>query len=173
MARCPSCDYPLPEDRERMGSRCPSCKDPLYEPQGRIGRPVRMGEAACTVHPANESLGPCSRCGNFLCEVCRTRWRDQVLCAACVDRALESRDRPLIHCRINPQDKRKIDVCLTPEGSAAFQEYQTARIRGVAALLAKLPEEDLDDLQRLLNRLPDLIGPPRGAQTAETAARTS
>jgi len=88
-------------------------------------------------------------------------------------RALESRDRPLIRCRINPQDKRKIDVCLTPEGSAAFQEYQTARIRTVAALLAKLPGEDLDDLQRLVHRLPDLIGPPRGAQTAGTAARTS
>ena len=27
-----------------------------------------------------------------MCETCRTRWRDQILCAACVDRALESRD---------------------------------------------------------------------------------
>src|SRR3954468_12927994 len=38
-------------------------------------------------------------------------------------RALETRDRPLIACRINPQDKRKIDVALTPAGIAAFQEY--------------------------------------------------
>src|SRR5690349_13062007 len=29
-------------------------------------------------------------------------------------RALESRERPLITCRINSQDKRKIDVVLTP-----------------------------------------------------------
>src|SRR5262245_23702918 len=32
-------------------------------------------------------------------------------------RALEMRDRPLIACRINPQDKRKIDVALTPDGA--------------------------------------------------------
>jgi len=101
MARCPSCDYPLPEDRERMGSRCPSCKDPLYEPAGRFGRPVRMGEAACTVHPANESLGPCSRCGNFLCEICRCKYRDQVLCAACVERALESTEATPEQARIH------------------------------------------------------------------------
>jgi DNA-binding MarR family transcriptional regulator len=74
-------------------------------------------------------------------------------------RSLEGRERPLIACRINPHDKRKIDVALTPEGRAAFQDYQTARVRGIAALLARLPEEDLDDLQRLLARLPDLIGP--------------
>src|SRR5437588_3603449 len=33
-----------------------------------------------------------------------------------VIRALENRDRPLIHCRINTRDKRKIDVVLTGSG---------------------------------------------------------
>ena len=88
MARCPSCEYPLPENRERVGARCPSCRDPLYEPPGRFARVAREGEAACATHPKNESVGPCGRCGNYLCEVCRTRWRDQVLCSACVERAL-------------------------------------------------------------------------------------
>jgi hypothetical protein len=37
-----------------------------------------------------ESVGTCARCGNYLCETCRTRWRGQVWCAACVNRALES-----------------------------------------------------------------------------------
>ena len=36
MARCPSCEYPLPDDRERLGARCLGCRDPLYEPAGRI-----------------------------------------------------------------------------------------------------------------------------------------
>ena len=90
MARCPSCDYPLPENRERVGARCPSCRDPLYEPPGRFARAARPGEAACAAHPQNESVGPCGRCGNYLCEVCRTRWRDQVLCTACTERALGS-----------------------------------------------------------------------------------
>jgi hypothetical protein len=90
MARCPSCDYPLPEDRARLGARCPSCRNALYEPPTRFGRPLRPGEAACTVHPENESIDTCARCGNFFCEICRCRWRDQLLCSACVERALES-----------------------------------------------------------------------------------
>jgi hypothetical protein len=80
------------DDRERVGARCPNCRDPLYEPPGRFGRPVREGEGACGVHAECESVGPCARCGNFMCETCRTKWRDQVICAACVNRAMESRE---------------------------------------------------------------------------------
>jgi DNA-binding MarR family transcriptional regulator len=75
-------------------------------------------------------------------------------------RSLEGRERPLIACRINPQDKRKIDVALTPEGAAAFLDYQSARIGSIAALFARLPGEDLDDVQRLLVRMHDLMDPP-------------
>jgi DNA-binding MarR family transcriptional regulator len=75
-------------------------------------------------------------------------------------RSLETRDPPLIVCRINPHDKRKIDVALTPEGMAAFQDYQSAQLGGISNLLSKLSEEDLDDLQRLLNKLHDVVGPP-------------
>src|SRR5436853_6197762 len=60
-------------------------------------------------------------------------------------RALENRERPLIACRINPQDKRKIDVALTPAGLSAFQEYQASRVRTIANLLARLEPEDRDD----------------------------
>src|SRR5690348_14640211 len=90
MARCPSCVYPLPEDRERLGARCPNCRDPLYEPPGRVGRTAREGEGACAAHEGREAVGTCARCGNYFCEVCRTPWRGQVLCAACVERSLES-----------------------------------------------------------------------------------
>jgi DNA-binding MarR family transcriptional regulator len=76
-------------------------------------------------------------------------------------RALETRERPLIACRINSQDKRKIDVVLTPAGRAAFQEHQTARVRAIAGLLGKLDDDDLDDLHRLLGRLLDTIEAPR------------
>jgi DNA-binding MarR family transcriptional regulator len=73
-------------------------------------------------------------------------------------RALEDRDQPLIACRINPQDKRKIDVALTPAGQAAFQDYQTSRIRSIAAILTKLSEEDIDDLNRLMEKMHEQIG---------------
>jgi hypothetical protein len=92
MNHCPSCDYPLPSERERLGARCPNCRDPLYEPAGRISRPVREGEGACALHAGRETVGTCGRCGNYFCEVCRTRWRDQILCVACAERALASRE---------------------------------------------------------------------------------
>ena len=75
-------------------------------------------------------------------------------------RSLETRERPLITCRINPHDKRKIDVALTPEGINAFQEYQSARIGSISNLIGKLSEEDLEDLQRVLAKLHDVVGAP-------------
>ena len=72
-------------------------------------------------------------------------------------RSLEARERPLIACRINPQDKRKIDVALTPAGLSAFQEYQASRVRTIAMLLGRLEPEDREDLQRLLARLQEAL----------------
>jgi DNA-binding MarR family transcriptional regulator len=72
-------------------------------------------------------------------------------------RSLESRERALIACQINPQDKRKIDVALTSSGEAAYQDYQSARVRGIARLVEKLPDEDLEDLNRLVERLQELM----------------
>lgn len=92
MNHCPSCDYPLPRDRERIGARCPNCRDPLYESRSRPSRPARQGDGACALHPGQEAAGTCERCGNYYCIVCRTRWRDRILCPACVERALESRE---------------------------------------------------------------------------------
>jgi hypothetical protein len=92
MTRCPTCGYILPEDRERLGARCPHCHHALYLPPGRFPRPAGEGEAACTIHPGSVSVGTCGRCGNFLCDTCRTRWEKSVLCPACVDRALQGKD---------------------------------------------------------------------------------
>src|SRR5262249_50674192 len=90
MARCPSCDYPIPDDRDRAGARCPSCHDPIYEPPTRVARAARPDEAACARHPAMESVGQCARCRQHLCETCRTRWRTQIVCAACVELAFNA-----------------------------------------------------------------------------------
>lgn len=75
-------------------------------------------------------------------------------------RSLENRELPLITCRINPHDKRKIDVALTPEGMAAFQDHQSVRIGSICNLLGKLSEDDLEDLQRLMAKLQEVVGPP-------------
>ena len=70
-----------------------------------------------------------------------------------VIRALEARERPLIACRINPQDKRKIDVCLTAAGDKALCEYRDYRVRGIAELLRQLPADDLDEVRGAIDKL--------------------
>src|SRR5712671_5314664 len=68
-------------------------------------------------------------------------------------RSLENRDRALISCRINSRDKRKIDVCLTPSGEKALLDYQGKRIGRIVELLHNLPDEEHDELVRLLEKL--------------------
>ena len=72
-------------------------------------------------------------------------------------RSLEARERPYIACRINAQDKRKIDVSMTPAGVRAFHEHQAARVSALSRVLSRLPEDDLDDLQRLSEKLRDVL----------------
>src|SRR5436853_946270 len=74
-----------------------------------------------------------------------------------VIRSLENRERALIQCRINPRDKRKIDVCLTPWGEKSLLEYQGARVSRIVDRLQNLSEEDQEDLIRVLNKLHGLL----------------
>jgi DNA-binding MarR family transcriptional regulator len=68
-------------------------------------------------------------------------------------RALENGEKPLIACRINTSDKRKIDVCLTEFGEKSLLEYQNVRVARIGKLLSNLCEEDQDDLLRVLEKL--------------------
>lgn len=74
-----------------------------------------------------------------------------------VIRALENRDHPLIQCRINPRDKRKIDVCLTAHGEKTLLEYQGARVNRIVELLHDLSDDDQEELIRALNKLHGLL----------------
>src|SRR5438067_252913 len=94
MQRCRSCRSPLRGSRRRIGARCPQCRRPLYEPAADEvdSRARGPAQGLCAVHPASGAIGTCPRCGNFLCAVCRTRWRGRSLCVACVERALEANE---------------------------------------------------------------------------------
>jgi DNA-binding MarR family transcriptional regulator len=72
-------------------------------------------------------------------------------------RSLENRDRPLITCQINSRDKRKVDVCLTPAGEKALQDYQATRTDRLVELLRDLPDEEQEDLNRLVDKLHGLL----------------
>src|SRR6516164_1284953 len=91
MMLCPDCGQRLPADPDQYGARCPVCREPLYEQPASRRRGLE-DDGRCPVHPDNAALGTCGRCGNYLCDTCRTRWRDRWLCAACVDLALERKE---------------------------------------------------------------------------------
>jgi DNA-binding MarR family transcriptional regulator len=68
-------------------------------------------------------------------------------------RSLENGEKPLIACRINASDKRKIDVCLTDFGEKILMEYQSVRVARIGKLLSNLSDEDQEDLLRVLEKL--------------------
>jgi len=72
-------------------------------------------------------------------------------------RALENRERPLIQCRINSRDKRKIDVVLTSAGEKALLDYQGARVGRISERLRSLPDDELEDILRLLHKLHGIL----------------
>jgi DNA-binding MarR family transcriptional regulator len=74
-----------------------------------------------------------------------------------VIRALENRERALIQCRINPHDKRKIDVCLTAQGEKSLLEYQSRRVDRIVERLHDLSDDDQEELIRALTKLHGLL----------------
>jgi DNA-binding MarR family transcriptional regulator len=74
-----------------------------------------------------------------------------------VIRSLEDRPQPLIVCRINPRDKRKIDVQLTEAGEKVLLDFQATRVRRIADLLHGLSDEEQERLRQLLDRVHRLL----------------
>jgi DNA-binding MarR family transcriptional regulator len=72
-------------------------------------------------------------------------------------RSLEAREAPLITCQINSRDKRKIDVCLTVAGAKALKDYQALRTNRLVELIRDLPEDEQEDLNRLVDKLHNLF----------------
>lgn len=72
-------------------------------------------------------------------------------------RSLESRQPPFIECQINPNDKRKIDVRLTPAGERALFDYQELRVQKLTNLFQNLSEEDQEDLSCWIQKISDLL----------------
>ena len=71
-------------------------------------------------------------------------------------KALEQRyDEKLVLCTINPKDKRKIDVSITPTGRRAVEAYRRAKIMNTVEALNSLTDEDLADFTRILTKIAD------------------
>lgn len=89
MPRCLTCRKTFDDDRP-LGARCPTCRNPFYEPPRILDSNPGDSDPTCAAHAESLSLGHCQRCGNFMCAVCRTRWRDRWLCPECVTRVLDA-----------------------------------------------------------------------------------
>lgn len=75
-----------------------------------------------------------------------------------VIRSLEGKyDKPLIRCAINPDDKRKIDVQLTPEGRKVHQSFLNSRVKQSHAIIRELPENDRREFIRILRAIREMF----------------
>ena len=70
-----------------------------------------------------------------------------------VIRSLEARDRPSSPAASTRTTSARSTCCLTAAGDKALTEYREYRVRAIADLLRRLPEDDLDDVHGLLDKL--------------------
>ncbi len=81
---------------EEIGARCKNCRMPLFERPPRRRPGYDLGP--CAVHADVEAYGKCRACGKLMCNVCRTRWHDQLLCPTCLSGILDGSEA-------NPRDQ--------------------------------------------------------------------
>ena len=73
-------------------------------------------------------------------------------------RALEHKGaEPLISCKINPTDKRKVDVEIAAAGRRAHQDYRQLKLGGIQKMFMSLPESDREDFLRILRLIRDTM----------------
>ena len=71
-------------------------------------------------------------------------------------RALEEQGgRGYVECKINAQDRRRIDVSLTDAGTSAYESYRTARLGSMYEILRVLAPNDRIEFMRMLGQIRD------------------
>jgi len=76
-----------------------------------------------------------------------------------VIKALEQRyDEKLVLCAINPQDKRKIDVSITPTGRRAVAAYRRSKITAMTQSLRSLSDGDLAAFVQIVDKIARSLG---------------
>jgi DNA-binding MarR family transcriptional regulator len=77
-------------------------------------------------------------------------------------RSLETKgDQPLISCRINPEDKRKVDVEITTTGRQAHRSYRQMKLGSIERLLLTLSEDDRQEFMRILRLIRSAMSKPQ------------
>jgi len=82
-------------------------------------------------------------------------------------KALEQRyDEKLVLCSINPKDKRKIDVAISPRGRRAVEAYRRAKIARSIESLEALSDEDLEAFIGILHKIEAAQARPHAREPA-------
>ncbi len=68
----------------------------------------------------------------------------------------EDFEQPLVTCELNRNDRRKIDVAITPHGRKVYQEFRDSRLARTRELLAGLSETDRHDFIRVCGHMREL-----------------
>jgi hypothetical protein len=123
---CRYCGEFIAGDPDRVGARCPRCREPLYEKPDAVRRPSEeVNGGACAVHPKSTVAAKCQRCGAAVCTVCRSRWLQEVVCVACLEKVMAVK-------HIRPEE-------LTAHRRQAFLGLALGGAAWVIALTATLP----------------------------------
>ena len=69
-------------------------------------------------------------------------------------RSLEEQGgRGYVECKINPKDRRRVDVTLTEAGKKAYDAYRTARQSTMYEVLRVLAPQDRFEFMRMMRQL--------------------
>lgn len=79
--------------------------------------------------------------------------------------------RDLLHRSDNPEDRRRVHLKLTDHGVETAAEVSRAQRARIEGLLARLSEEELEQLERLLEHLSEGIEAPRPQPQGSPEAR--
>lgn len=91
---CPCCGFVLSSDAAVIV--CANCESRIEatifpalfrRPESCAQELVLTGEAACYFHAERVAAFACSRCGRFLCPLCRIAWSGEDVCASCLEAA--------------------------------------------------------------------------------------
>jgi hypothetical protein len=88
MIECPFCYRVFRQPLEKLGARCPKCRMPFYEDPAKRKKAAEKDYGPCPQHPESATVAKCSRCEAPVCQACRTRWHEEVVCPQCVDNSL-------------------------------------------------------------------------------------
>jgi DNA-directed RNA polymerase subunit RPC12/RpoP len=101
---CGRCEAELPPEaiEPRDWAICPACSSevivrafPAILTKPEVVSPAAIqageGEAACFFHPGKTAAVPCSRCGRFLCQLCRVEFRGEDWCPECLSSGIKKK----------------------------------------------------------------------------------